>query len=57
MCAAVSVMVCYRGRGREIVICALLSVMVFYKLGDMKGNGDMCAVSVMVCYGGEGGKW
>ena len=42
MCAAVSVMVCYRmGRGTEMLMCAADSVMVCYSVGDREGNDDV----------------
>ena len=42
MCAAVRVMVCYWGRGREMVICVAVSVMVCYRVGETEGNGVVC---------------
>jgi len=42
MCAALSVMVSYGGRGREMMMCATVSVMVCYRVGEKKGNRDVC---------------
>ena len=47
------------GRWREMVMCVALSVMVFYRLVERKGNVDVCC---SLCYGFlqgevEGGKW
>jgi len=38
------------GRGREMVICAAVSVMVCYGVGERRELVMCCAVSVMVCY-------
>jgi len=38
------------GRGREMVMCAVVSVMVCYRLGRRREMVMCGAVSVMVCY-------
>ena len=30
------------GRGREMVMCAAVSVMVCGRVGEREGNGDVC---------------
>jgi hypothetical protein len=54
MCAAVIVKVCYMERcGREMVMCAAVSVMFFYKAGERKGNGDVwCNYRKCLLHGG-----
>jgi len=43
MCAAVSVMLYYMvERGREMVMFAAVSIMVCYRVGETKGNAEVC---------------
>jgi len=43
MCAAVSVMdLTGWGRRREMVMCAAVSVMFYYRVGETEGYGDVC---------------
>jgi len=51
MCAAVSVVVCYRvrERGSEMVMCAAVSVMVFTGWGRQREIVMWAAVSAIVC--------
>jgi len=43
MCAAVSVMVLAGwGRWRKMLMCVAISVIVCGRVGERKGNGDVC---------------